>query len=57
MRKKGGTTQAELGAMFGVDQSSVNRSLEASNEILAEVLPTARKDGPADQGGGHAKRT
>ena len=43
MRKKGGTTQAELGAMFGVDQSNVNRSLEVSNGILAEVLPTARK--------------
>ena len=29
--------------MFGVDQSSVNRSLMASNHILSEVLPTASK--------------
>ena len=43
MRKKGGTTQAELAAMFGVDQSNVNRSLGASNRILSEVLPTASK--------------
>ena len=43
MRKKGGTTQAELAAMFGVDQSNINRSLEASNHILSEVLPTARR--------------
>ena len=43
MRKKEGTTQAELAAMFGVDQSSINRSLEASNCVLSEVLPTAHK--------------
>ena len=43
MRKKGGTTQAELAAMFGVDQSNINRSLEASNRVLSEVLPTARR--------------
>ena len=43
MRKKGGTTQAELAAMFWVDQSSINRSLEASNRVLSEVLPTARR--------------
>lgn len=43
MRKKGGITQAELAAMFGVDQSNINRSLAASNRILSEVLPTASK--------------
>ncbi len=43
MRKKGWTTQAELAAMFGVDQSNINRSLEASNRVLSEVLPTARR--------------
>ena len=41
MRKKGGSTQEELAAMFGVDQSNINRSLEASNHILSQVLPTA----------------
>lgn len=29
--------------MFGVDQSNVNRSLEASNRVLSEMLPTARR--------------
>ena len=29
--------------MFGVDQSSINRSLETSNRVLSEVLPTARR--------------
>lgn len=29
--------------MFGVDQSNINRSLEASNRALTEVLPTASK--------------
>ena len=29
--------------MFGVDQSNINRSLEASNRILSEVLPTTRR--------------
>ena len=29
--------------MFGVDQSNVNRSLEASNCVLSKVLPTASK--------------
>ena len=43
MRKKGVTTQAELAAMFGVDQSNINRSLEASSRVLSEVLPTARR--------------
>ena len=43
MRKKGGSTQEELAAMFGVDQSNINRSLAASNHILSEVLPTAHK--------------
>ena len=43
MRKKGGTTQTELAAMFGVGQSSINRSLKASNRVLSEVLPTARR--------------
>ena len=43
MHKKGGHTQSELGAIFGIDQSNINRSLSISNKILAEVLPTARK--------------
>ena len=43
MHKKSGPTQDELGAMFGVDQSNVNRSLAVSNTILSEILPTARK--------------
>ena len=43
MRKKSGSTQDELGAVFGIDQSNVNRSLAVSNAILSEILPTARK--------------
>lgn len=41
MRKKEGTTQTELAAMFGVYQSNINRSLEAPNYMLSEMLPTA----------------
>ena len=29
--------------MFGVDQSNINRSLEASNRILSEMLSTVRR--------------
>ena len=43
MHKKGGTIQAALAAMFEVDQSNINRSLEESNRVLSEVLPTAAK--------------
>ena len=43
MRKKGGTTQTEPATMFGVDQSNINMSLEASNRVLSEVLPTISK--------------
>ena len=41
MRKKGGTIQTDLAAMFGVDQSNINRPLEMSNRVPSQVLPTA----------------
>ena len=42
VHKKDNPTQGVLQAIFGIDQTSVCRYLKAMNQILAEVLPTAR---------------
>ena len=43
IHKKDNLTQGTLQALFGVDQSSVCRYLQVMDQILAEVLPTAKK--------------
>ena len=40
--------------MFGVDQSSINRSPEASGRVLSEVPPAARKTAQLIKGSGRA---
>ena len=42
VHKKDSPTQGVLQAIFGVDQTSVCRYLKVMDQILAEVLPTAR---------------
>ena len=41
-RKKDAATEAALGVFFGMDQGTASRYLKVVNEVLAEILPTAR---------------
>ena len=43
IHKKDNLTQGTLQALFGVDQSNVCMYLQVMDQILAEVLPTAKK--------------
>ena len=43
VRKRHGPTQALLGVVFGIDQSTVSRYLEFVDGILVEVLPVAER--------------
>ena len=41
-RKKDAGSEAALGTFFGIDQGTASRYLKVVNEVLAEILPTAR---------------
>ena len=42
MRKRINTTQEQLASLFGIDQTTVCRYLKLVDNILEQILPTAR---------------